>query len=144
MAKLKSLSQFKGAGGILSREPVMVTGTWKHTDNETGEEVEDSFEIGIVKVSFGDMADLFNEKDREHMALSLSKSVMLLNEKNKMEFISYDDAYRLEPGLATVIMELVRKQNGGAAKNSQPPTNSSASSSSTESAAKPSKKLEAA
>lgn len=139
MAKLKSLSQFKGAGGILSREPVMVTGTWKHKD-ENGEDIEDTFEIGVVKVSFGDMADLFNEKDREHMALSLSKSVMLLNEKGKLEFISYDDAYRLEPGLATVIMELVRTQNGGSAKNSRPPTNSSANSSSTESAAEPSKK----
>lgn len=143
MAKLKSLSQFRTAGGILSREPVMKTGTWKHTD-ENGEEVEDTFEVGIVRVSFGDMADLFKEKDREQIAVGLSKSVMVANEKGKLEFLSYEDAYRLEPSLAAVILELAREVNGDKAKNSPPTTNSSANSSSTESADAASRKPESA
>ena len=138
MASLKNLSQLRTAGGILSREPVKVTGTWKHNGPD-GEEIEDTFEIGVVKVSFGDMADLYKEKDREQLAVSLSKSVMFANDKGKLELISYDDAYRLDPGLGTVILELVRQVNGGDRKNSTPPTNSSASLSSPESAVAPSK-----
>lgn len=138
MATLKSLSQLRSAGGILSREPVVVTGTWKHNGPD-GEEVEDTFDVGVIKVSFGDMADLFKEKDREQLAVSLSKSVMFANEKGKLELLSYDDAYRLDPGLGTVLIELVRKVNGGDRKNSTPPTNSSANSSSPESEVAPSK-----
>jgi len=141
MGTLKSLTQLRNAGGILSREPVKVEGTWKHV-NDAGEEVEDTFEIGVVKVSFGDMADLFKEKDREQLAVGMSKSVMIADDKGKMQFISYEDAYRLDSGLASVILDLVRKVNGGDRKNSTPPTNSSVNSSSQESAAAPSKVLE--
>lgn len=138
MATLKSLSQLRSAGGILSREPVVVTGTWKHNGPD-GEEIEDTFDVGVIKVSFGDMADLFKEKDREQLAVSLSKSVMFANEKGKLELLSYDDAYRLEPSLGMAILEVVRQVNGGDRKNSTPPTNSSASSSSQESEVAPSK-----
>lgn len=138
MATLKSLSQLRSAGGILSREPVVVTGTWKHNGPD-GEEIEDTFDVGVIKVSFGDMADLFKEKDREQLAVSLSKSVMFANDKGKLELISYDDAYRLDPGLGGVLIELVRKVNGGERKNLKPPTNSSANSSSPESEVAPSK-----
>jgi hypothetical protein len=74
----------------------------------------------------------------------MSKSVMIADEKGKMQFLSYEDAYRLDSGLASVILELVRKVNGGDRKNSTPPTNSSVNSSSQESAAAPSKALETA
>lgn len=143
MGTLKSLSQVRTAGGIVSREPVKASGVWKHKGPE-GEDLEDAFEVGVVKVSFGDMADLFKEKDRDQLALSLSKSVMFANEKGKLELLSYDDAYRLEPSLGMAILEVVRQVNGGDRKNSTPPTNSSANSSSPESEVVPSKALESA
>lgn len=136
MGSIKSFSQLKAAGGIISREPIKKTLTWTHK-NDAGEEVSDSFEVYIVKQSFGSLADLYKETSREQLAVAISKALLLENDKGKLELMKYDDAYQLDPSLAHVILDGIREVNGGEAKNSQPPTNSSVNSSSPESVAAP-------
>jgi len=136
MAALKSLAQLKAAGGIVSRAPIKKTLTWLHK-NEEGEEVSDTFDAYIVKQSFGSLADLYKDTSREQLAVAISKALQLENDKGKLESMTYEDAYQLEPTLAHVILDAIRDVNGGEAKNSQPPTNSSANSSSTGSVAAP-------
>ena len=131
-----TLAQLRQAGGIVPREPVKKTVTWKHV-NEAGDEVEDTFDVFIVRQSLGSFRDLQKDDDREKVAAALSKCLMLGNGKGKLELISYEDAYQLDLSLSAVILEAVREVNGGAPKNSTLPTNSSASLSPAESAAAP-------
>lgn len=132
-----TIAQLRQAGGIVPREPVKKTVTWKHV-NSDGEEVEDTFDVFIVRQSLGSFRELLTEDDRERGALALSKCLMLGNGKGKLELISYEDAYQLDIELSAVIMAAVKEVNGGAKKKNSPlKTNSSASSSPAESAEAP-------
>jgi hypothetical protein len=134
MATIKNLAQLKAAGGIVSREPVKKEVTWDHFSPE-GEELHDTFDVYIVKPSFGSMLSIGKVTDREQLALTLSKTIMLENDKGKPEYLAYEDAMQLDPSLAMTLLGAVREVTEP--KNSQRPTNSSANSSPAESAVAP-------
>src|SRR6478609_3136621 len=139
MATIKNLTQLKAAGGIVSREPVKKEVTWNHVSPD-GEDMADTFTVYVVKPSFGSVLSIGKEANREQLALSLSKTIQIEDDKGKLVFFPYDDAMQLDPGLAMVLLGAVREVTEP--KNSRPPTNSYANSSPVELAAPPSKKPE--
>lgn len=127
------LKTLKAKGGVISRGLVAKSVTWSHVDPQSGEQTEDTFEIHIVKHSFGSIERLYpNGSDRARGAEFIAQSVKL-GDSGK-ESISYDEAYQLDPGLAMVFITAINEVNGtgGAAKNSQPPTSSGVNLSPTE------------
>lgn len=139
MAKIKNLTQLKAAGGIVSREPVLKEVTWEHT-SEDGESMSDTFDVWIVKPSFGSVLSIGKMEDREQLALTISKYVMVENDKGKPELMGYDTAMQLDPGLAFALLGAIREVTEP--KKSTPQTNFSANSSPVASEAEPSKKPE--
>lgn len=139
MANIKNLTQLKAAGGIVSREPVKKEVTWDHISPD-GEEMHDTFSVYVVKPSFGSVLSIGKDADREQLALSLSKTIQIEDDKGKLMFIPYEDAMQLDPALAMVLLGAVREVTEP--KNSLRPTNSSANLSPAESAVEPSKKPE--
>lgn len=144
MAKITSFAQLEQAGGIVSRQPVKKEIKWTTVDPETGDEIEYEADILLLKLGSGVLADIWGKKDpdREEVALWISKSLMLLNDKGKPELIAYDKAYQLDAPLRGAVWKEIRILAGLEKKASPPSTNSSASSSAEESAAEPSKKPE--
>lgn len=140
MATIKNLTQLKAAGGIVSREPVKKEVTWTHVSPD-GEEMADTFFIYVQKPTFGSVLSIGKTADREQLALTLSKTLMLEDDKGKPAFISYEDAMQLDPGLAMVLLAAVREVSEPP-KNSRPPTNSFVSSSPVELVEPPSRKHE--
>lgn len=138
MAHIKSLTQLKAAGGVVSREPVTKELSWVHV-NDSGEEVTDTFDVLIVKPSFGKVLSIGKIEDREQLALTISTYIMLENDKGKPELMGYDTAMQLDPSLAFLLLGAIREVSEP--KNSRLPTNSSANSSPVESAVAPSLKL---
>lgn len=126
------LKTLKAKGGVITRALVTKSVTWKHDDPDTGESHEDTFDIHVVKHSFGTIERLYSDgTDRAKGAQFISQSVRLGDGK---EQISYEDAFQLDPGLATLFIQAINEVNGtgGGAKNSQPPTSSGANLSPTE------------
>lgn len=93
-----NLEQLKAAGGFVAPEPVKQTVTWEgHT-----------FDLWIRRRSFAEFEKLMviqAEGVKAQGALMLSTFVLLGDEH---EPLSYEDAERLEPSLATVMIEAVR------------------------------------
>ena len=144
MAKITSFAQLEQAGGIVSRQPVKKEIKWTSTDPDTGEEVDYEADIFLLKLGSGVLADIWGKKepDREEIALWISKSFMLQNEKGKLELISYEKAYLLDAPLRGAVWKEIRILAGLEKKASPSLTNSSANSSPEESAGEPSKKPE--
>ena len=134
MATIKNMTQLKAAGGVVSRDPVKKEVVWDHVSPD-GEDMHDTFDVWIMKPSFGSVLSIGKDADREQLALSLSKTVMLENDKGKPEFMPYEVAMQLDPSLAMVLLGAVREVTEP--KNSRLPTNSSANLSPVESAVAP-------
>lgn len=136
------LKQLKARGGFVSAEPVKKSVKWKHEDG--GVEVEDDFEIYVVRQSFGSVEKLLTGlDDRSKSASFISACVRFLVGSEeaqayevqrrddpglpvRMEFLeamSYEDAYQLEPSLAGALVRAINEVNGEQ-KNSQPPMKS--------------------
>jgi hypothetical protein len=103
------LRELKAKGGFVSAEPVPVEVTWKHGKDT------DTFTVHVVKQSFGAMEGMFEAAtDRSRAATFIAACIRLGDGKERM---SYDDAYALDPSLATVMVEAINKVNGGKPKN---------------------------
>lgn len=104
--KLKDL---KRRGAIITGDLVKKSVTWTHADEATGDEVDDQFDIYVVKrLTFGAFDRIWGQAlDQSKAALLIAECVRLGDEGE--ERLSYDDAYRLHPGLATVFMEAVKQ-----------------------------------
>ena len=138
MATIKSLKQLRAVGGIVSKEPVKCHIEWKSFDSETGEDVDYDADIFVVKQGAGAVMEIYSDSAKEQITLFLSKAVMMPEgESGKLQFISFDDAYHLDPPLRNAMWEACQKLAGIVRKNSPPSTSSSASSSPAESAAAP-------
>lgn len=122
-----NLKQLREKGGFVPLTPVAKELTW----TPPGSDDSFQFTVHIRKLSFGAVEKLWGgldkDADKSRIASFLS-STILLGEDGK-EALTYQDAYQLEPSLATVFIEAVNAVNGiGASeKNSQPPMNSGAS-----------------
>jgi hypothetical protein len=98
------LRELKAKGGFVSAEPVPVEVTWKHGKDA------DTFTVHVVKQSFGAVESLFKTTDdRSRSASFIAAAIRLGDGKERM---SYDDAYALDPSLATVMVEAINKVNG--------------------------------
>ena len=125
-------------GGIVSPTPVEREVTWQPRDEEgspRGEPV--TFTVRIRRLSAGMSERLWvrddagksngdaTKADRSSQAALLAASLYLGD-----RLFTYEEAYQLDPKLATEFIKRVNEVNGwgvgAAAKNSQPPTNSGA------------------
>jgi hypothetical protein len=99
-----NLADLKAKGGCIDLAPVRKSITWKHT-GESGEEVTDTFDVWVVRLSFGaiDRLSKINSTERSSNAELIAASIRL-GDKGE-ERLSYDIAYSLDASLA---LELVR------------------------------------
>lgn len=104
------LNDLKAMGGFVPAEPVKREVSWTREVDGKPETVE--FTVFVRRQSFGSVERLLHVEndDRSRSARFLSESI-LLGDDGK-EKLSYEDAYRLEPGLAAVLMEAVADVNG--------------------------------
>lgn len=95
-----NLSDLRNAGGFVTAEPVKVPVEWNGHN----------FDVHVKKLAFGDVeALLAGEDDRSRSAKMIAASLLLGNER---EPISYEDAYRLDVGLAAQLIDAINKANG--------------------------------
>lgn len=105
-----NLAQLKAKGAVIDSAPVRKTITWKHTD-EKGDEVTDSFDVWVLRMSFGVIDRLSNaeQSERSRNAELISASVRLGD--NADEVMPYDIAYRLHTSLAIELVRAVSEVN---------------------------------
>jgi Phage tail assembly chaperone, TAC len=126
------LNALRELGGLVPLTPVVKELTWTPPPAEDGTVRDEvTLTVRIKKLSAGSMERLgtFNDKtSRSYVAALLSQSILLGDEGS--DFLSYEDAFQLEPNLGMALTTLVHDVNGrgDAAKNSPPPTNSGATS----------------
>lgn len=94
-----NLAEIKNAGGFVSVEPTKVNVNWK----------EFTFDVWVKKLSFGDTEKLFGFEDGSRSARIISTAIRLGEEQ---EPISYEDAFQLDMGLATKLIDAFNSVNG--------------------------------
>lgn len=103
------LRELKAKGGFVSAEPVPKEVEWTHADPETGELVTDKFTVHIVKQSFGAVEKIaLGDDHRSRSATFIAECIRLGDGSERM---TYEDAYSLDPGLANVLFEAIKKVN---------------------------------
>lgn len=104
------LAELKAKGGCIDPAPVRKTITWKHTD-EAGEEQTDTFDVWIVRLSFGliDRLSKLNSAERSSNAELIAASVRL--GESAEERLTYDIAYNLNASLALELVRAVAEVN---------------------------------
>lgn len=115
------LASLKARGGIVAAAPQPKEVEWTHTDLETGEKVTDKFIVHVLRHSYGAMERLMLDQGDKSKGAMLISECMRFGEGGK-EVMSYEDAYQLDPGLATVLMKALNEANEP--KNSPPPMKS--------------------
>lgn len=133
----EGLDTLASMGGFVDEEPVKQEVEWT---NDEGKAFK--FDVFVRQLSFGAAAEMAHSDDRELVADTLARSVLLKSKDGKLEPLAYKDAIRMKPTLGFAILGAVNKVNNPAPKNSVPPTSLSVNSSSTESAAEVSQKPE--
>lgn len=94
-----NLADIRNAGGFVPAEPVKVEIEWnKHR-----------FDVWVKRLSFGDMESLYGSDDRSRAARMISTAILL---GDNQEPITYEDAYRLDVGLAAKLIEAFNAANG--------------------------------
>lgn len=94
-----NLAEIKNIGGFVSSEPVKHEIEWK----------EYRFNVFVKRLSFGDVENLYGFDDRSRSARMIATAILLGENK---EAISYEDAFRLDVGLATKLIEAFNAVNG--------------------------------
>ncbi len=93
-----NLAEIKAAGGFIPAEPVKVPVEWNGH----------KFDVFVKRLSFGEVENLFTSDDRSKSARMIAASVLLGEDR---EPISYEDAYRLDPTLASKLIEAINRIN---------------------------------
>jgi len=97
-------------GGLVPETPVKRSAIW-NKKNEAGEDVELQFDVFVKKHSFGTIEKIWNDDgDRSKSAAYISQSIRL-GENGKQQ-LSYEQAFQLDPGLATVLIGVINEVNG--------------------------------
>lgn len=94
-----NLAEIRNIGGFISSEPVKQTVQWK----------EYSFDVFVKRLSFGEIENIYGFDDSSRSARMISAAILL---GEAQEAISYDDAFRLDVGLATKLIEAFNVVNG--------------------------------
>lgn len=94
-----NLAEIKNIGGFVPSEPVKHQIEWK----------EYRFDVFVKRLSFGDVENLYGFDDSSRSARMISTAILLGENK---EAISYEDAFRLDVGLATKLIEAFNAVNG--------------------------------
>ena len=106
------LKQLRERGGFAPTAPVEHSISWTHPD-ENGEEVTDMFTVHVVKHSAGSVERLRAAagKDPELLwsPLFISESIRLGD--GGWERLTYDDAFRLKPALARLLIDAINAVN---------------------------------
>jgi len=121
-----NLQELREKGGIVPPGLVKKSIEWKHRD-DSGEEVVDTFDVHIARVSFGIIENLImsaandakdNPEDKRAINAALIAESVRLGDEGK-ERISYTDAYQLHRSLGTALVRAVTEVNslGEDAKN---------------------------
>lgn len=101
-----NLNDLKAAGGFVAPKPVKKRIKWERKGEDTVE-----FDVHIRRASFGSMERVMTAAlDERSRSATLLSEVLLLGE-NGDEPISYEDAYQLHPGLATLLLNAAREVN---------------------------------
>lgn len=93
-----NLAEIRNAGGFVSAEPVKVEIKWK----------EHTFDVWVKLLSFGDVETLHASDDRSRFARMISTSILMGEDK---EEITYEDAFRLNAGLAMKLIAALNSVN---------------------------------
>ncbi len=105
-----NLSELKTKGGFVPLAPVKREVVWKRK-NDAGEEEELKFFVFVKKHSFGTIEQIWSgEQDKSKSAAYIAQSIRL-GDKGQEE-MSYEDAYQLDTGLATVFISAINEVNG--------------------------------
>jgi hypothetical protein len=108
------LKQLQELGGFVPKAPIKRSVKWQPLNEDgtpKGDELQ--FDIFIRKLSFGSLERLFDDKqpmDRARMSAYIADAVCL-GEGGKQR-LSYQQAFDLEPTLATAFMSAVGEVNG--------------------------------
>jgi hypothetical protein len=94
-----NLAEIRNIGAFVSAEPVKQEIQWK----------EYRFDVFVKRLSFGDVENLYGSDDRSRSARMIATAILLGENK---EAISYEDAFRLDVGLATKLIEAFNAVNG--------------------------------
>lgn len=97
-----NLKELKARGGFVSPAPVKKSVTWKHVD-DNGVEQEDTFDVWVVRLSYGMIDSLYSGEDARSRNAALISEAVRLGESGKERF-TYQDAYQLQPSLARALM----------------------------------------
>lgn len=106
------LRQLRAKGAFVKVPPVPTEVTWVHNDEETGEEMTDTFTIHVRRMSVGWLDRVFLAGDGRHLSrtATLISEGILFGEDGK-ERMTYEEAYQLNFGLATALLEAFQKVN---------------------------------
>lgn len=105
-----NLTELKAAGGLVGGAMVKKAVVWKHEDTK-GKTVTDKFSIFVMPQSFGMIEKLLSASDSEQSRNAKYISTCVTLGENGEEAISYEDAYRLNPGLGWAILAAVHEVN---------------------------------
>lgn len=118
---MSSLSDLKNLGGIVSDRPIRKSITFN-----LGGDDDLTADIHVKRLSVGDYESLFlSGNDEKSRTARVIAETITLGPDGK-ERISFQDAYRLHPNLASAMIEAFNEVNGSK-KPSRPATSSSAS-----------------
>lgn len=103
------LAELEARGGIVDPTLVRKTITWERKD-EDGQVDTVVFDIFVRKNSFGIIdSQMRSQDERSKSALLISNGVLLGDHGE--ESITYDQAYRLEPSLAFLMVQAFMEVN---------------------------------
>lgn len=107
--------QLKARGGIVATAPVKKEIRWKHQDDQTGEEVEDVFDVHIKKLSFG-MVEMALQPhlglgQRAGKAALIAEAILLGDGSDPAERFTYEEAFQLKPTLAYQLYRAIADVN---------------------------------
>jgi hypothetical protein len=113
-----NVTQLMGLGGFVSSEPDKVSVTWANVDATTGEDITNTFDVFVLRTTFGNVEKMWTSGDDK------SKSAILITEclrfgEDAQERLTYEQALSLQPGLAAALMEAYNSVN---ARRSAPKT----------------------
>lgn len=94
-----NLAEIRNIGAFVSSEPVKQEIQWK----------EHRFEVFVKRLSFGDIEALYSVEEGSRSARMIATAILL---GENQEAISYEDAFRLDVGLATKLIEAFNIVNG--------------------------------
>lgn len=106
-----NVAELKAKGGFVPLAPVKRDVVWTRK-TESGETEELKFSVFIKKHSFGTIEQIWSGDDdkRSKSAAYIAQSIRL-GDKGQ-EALTYEDAYQLDTGLATVLIAAINEVNG--------------------------------